>query len=171
MLKEMTSAEANKMLRRLEDDKKYILDMEERSNTYIVTEGVKDVTIPEYDYEQCAKDIDDIDSKVRIIKHALNQFNCKTKLPESDITIDQALVMMAQLSNKRNKLDAMRKRLPRARKHGQFGVTSNIVEYECINYDLDKVKTDYESVVDQIAELQMGIDYCNQTKKFSVNIE
>lgn len=169
MIKEITSSEANKMLRKLEDDKNYILEIENKSSTYIVTEGVKNTPVPEYNYEKSILKLDEIDCKVVTIKHALNQFNCTTKLPESNLTIDQALIKMAQLTKKKRRLDIMRKRLPKARKNDRYGNT-HVVEYEYINYDLDKVNADYENVIEQIATLQMGIDFCNQTIKFSIDL-
>ena len=46
-IKQLTSAAANKMIRSLEDEKQYILSIEESSSTYIEVEGVAPV-IPPY---------------------------------------------------------------------------------------------------------------------------
>ncbi len=166
MGKTVTSAGANKMLRELEDEKQYLLSMEESSSTYIETEGVEPV-IPEYDYMEAERSIEAIDEKVVRIKHAINVFNCTTTIPGSDMTIDQALVRMAQLNRRKNVLDSMRKKNPKSRVRNQFN-PSKFVEYTCLNYDLDDVKEQYEIASAKIIELQMKIDRCNQTLEFEI---
>ena len=169
MSKQFTSAAANKRLRSLEDEKQYILAMERDSATYIETDGVEPIK-PEYDYRKTADLLDEINNEVLKLKHAINIFNCTTKIPTLGITIDQALVRMAQLNQRKKTLDEMRKRLPKARKNDPYNGTK-LVEYICANYDIDLVKKEYDMICDEILELQMEIDHCNQTMKFDVSFD
>lgn len=162
----MTSAAANKKLRNLEDEKQYILSIERNASTYIETEGVEPIK-PDYDYVDTADRLDEINNEVLEIKHAINLFNCRTEIPSLGITIDQALVRMAQLNQRKRTLDEMRKRLPKTRKNDPYQ-SSKLVEYICANYDIDFVKKEYDMISDEIIQLQMEIDRCNQLVKFEI---
>lgn len=166
MKEQMTSAAANKKLRNLEDEKQYLLSMERSAATYIETEGVEP-TKPKYDYIETADKLDEINNEVLELKHAINLFNCNTEIPSLGITIDQALVRMAQLNQRKITLDVMRKRFPKIRKDDEYGGNS-MVEYICTNYDIDTVKKEYDMLSEEIINLQMEIDRLNQTVKFNV---
>lgn len=169
-MKKVTSAGANKMLKALEDEKSYLLSMEEDASVYVLAEGEQAEALA-YNYEETQSKIEEIDKKVRIIKHALNCFNTTTVLEEVGITIDEALVEMAQLNRKKEKLDEMRKRLPKARKNEGFYRNGNLIEYEYVNYDIQKVQDDYKMVCDRITDIQIALDLCNQTKVFTIPVE
>lgn len=162
----VTSAAANKILRSLEDEKQYMLSMEESSSTYIETEGVNPI-VPQYDYAETERKLEEIDQKVMRIKHAINVFNCATVLPGLGITIDQGLVKMAQLNNRKKVLDSMRKRNPKARKEDLYS-SNKFVEYECVNYEIEDIKETYDAISQRITDLQMEIDLCNQTMRFEI---
>ena len=166
----LTSATIHKMVKKLQDEKEYILNQEEKTETYMSTEGYKDI-IPDYSYNEAREKVDVIDSKIVKLKHAINVMNCTTRLPESDLTLDAALVTMAQLEKKKAKLDSMRKRIAKERYvERTYGASSNLVQYQCINYDLDKVEKDYQEVFDRILEIQCGIDFINQTTEIEIDI-
>ena len=58
-MKRMNSAYANKLLKQLDDDKSFYLNKEASSCTYIVALGEEPV-VPDYDYSETAKTIDEI---------------------------------------------------------------------------------------------------------------
>lgn len=161
-----TSASINKEIKRLQEEKEYILSQEEKASIFVEVEGAAP-NIPEYDYSEVQSQINRIDDTIAKMKHALNVFNVSTTIKDSDLTIDEALVRMAQLNNRKNKLDEMRKRLKKQRKSDTYR-PSNLVEYVCVNYELEDVKKDYAEVIQQITELQMKLDYTNQTETFEV---
>ena len=168
----MTSAYANKMLKSLEEDKAFWVNKEEASSTYVVANNEEPV-VPEYDYVQVANTIAEIDEKIAVIKHALNVANATAKVVVGDIemSIDTILIRMAQLNKRKNILDVMRKRLPKAREEQRSYMSRNTVpEYRYINYDLDLIKKEYESVSKTIMEMQMALDRYNQTVQFEVNM-
>lgn len=87
------------------------------------------------------------------------------------MSIDTILIRMAQLNKRKNVLDIMRKRLPKAREEQRSYMSRNTVpEYRYINYDLDLIKKEYESVSKTIMEMQMALDRYNQTVQFEVNM-
>jgi len=166
----LTSATIHKTIKKLQDEKAHILSQEEKSEVYMSTVGYED-TIPDYNYSVVREKVDVIDLKIAKLKHAINVMNCTTTLPESDLTLDAALITMAQLEKKKAKLDTMRKRIPKERyvDHG-YGTSSNLVQYQCINYDLEQVEADYQKVFDEILKIQCGIDFINQTTEIEVDI-
>ncbi|MBQ8663113.1 MAG: hypothetical protein IJ471_04580 [Eubacterium sp.] len=171
-MQKMTSAYANKMLKSLEEDKAFWVNKEETSSTYIVANNEEPV-VPEYNYVQVANTIAEIDKKIAVIKHALNVANATAKVVVGDIemSIDTILIRMAQLNKRKNVLDVMRKRLPKAREEQRSYMSRNTVpEYRYINYDLDLLKEEYESVSKTIMEMQMALDRYNQTVQFEVNM-
>ena len=171
-MQKMTSAYANKMLKSLEEDKAFWVNKEEASSTYVVANNEEPV-VPEYDYVQVANAIAEIDEKIAVIKHALNVANATAKVVVDDIemSIDTILIRMAQLNKRKNILDVMRKRLPKARDEQRSYMSRNTVpEYRYINYDLDLIKKEYESVSKTIMEMQMALDRYNQTVQFEVNM-
>ena len=171
-MQKMTSAYANKMLKSLEDEKTYWVNKEETSSTYVVANNEEPV-VPEYDYVQVANTIAEIDEKITIIKHALNVANAAAKVVVDDIemSIDTILIRMAQLNKRKNVLDIMRKRLPKAREEQRSYMSRNTVpEYRYINYDLELIKKEYESVSRMIMEMQIALDRYNHTVQFEVNM-
>lgn len=170
-MKKMTSAYANKLIRQLEDDKNYWKSQERES--YIYTAAInEEPVIPAYDYETVAKTLEEIDGKIRKIKHAINLANVTNTIlvGSTMMSIDEILVKMAQLNNRKSMLDMMRKQLPQTRVNYSFGAKNAVPEYQYINYDLDKVKADYEKINDEIMVMQIALDKYNQTFEFEVDI-
>ena len=168
----MTSAYANKMLRSLEEDKAFWVNKEATSSTYVVAINEEPV-VPEYDYAEVAATIAEIDEKIAIIKHALNVTNAtaRVQVGDAEMSIDTILIKMAQLNKRKAVLDVMRKQLPKARVEQHAYMSRNAVpEYKFINYDLELIKKEYETVSVKIMEMQMALDKYNQTVQFEVDI-
>lgn len=170
-MQKMTLAYANKMLRSLEEDKAFGINKEAASSTYVVANS-EEPLVPEYDYAQVAATIVEIDEKIAIIKHALNVANATAKamVGEVEMSIDTILIKMAQLNRRKCVLDVMRKRLPKTREDQRYMSRNAVPEYRYINYDLDLIKQEYESVSVTIMEMQIALDRYNQTVQFEVNI-
>lgn len=171
-MKTMTSAYANKMLKSLEEDKAFWVNKEAASSTYVVALNEEPV-VPEYDYAEVAATIAKLDEKIAIIKHALNVTNATASVQVGDtqMSIDTILIKMAQLNKRKYVLDGMRKQLPKSREEQHSYISRNSVpEYRYINYDLDLIKREYETVSETIMEMQMALDRYNQTVQFEVDI-
>lgn len=168
---QMTSASANKLMKKFNEDKEYWLAREKERQTYISATDEEPV-IPEYDYAEVAGKIAEIDDKILRIKHAINRTNATNTLVigTETMTIDMILVKMAQLNNRKSVLAVMRKRQPKARVHDVLSARKSAPEYEYINYDLETVNRDYERIDAEIMEMQLALDRYNQTVTFEVDI-
>jgi len=162
-----TSASANKKLRALEEEKEYVLGNEREVRTYTLSLD-EEAEPPAYDYHAVRERIEEIDSEVRALRHALHAFNVVTVLPESGITIDEALVLMAQLNGEKRRLALMRSILPKRRVGADYYRANKVVEYEYANFDTAEAEADFQEVSERIRALQMEIDYVNQTETFEV---
>ena len=167
----MTSAYANKMFKSLEEDKAFWVNKEASSCTYVVAINEEPV-VPEYDYAEVAATIAALDEKIAILKHALNVTNAtaKVRVGDAEMSIDTILIKMAQLNKRKAVLDQMRKQLPKAREERSYVSRNAVPEYRYINYDLELIKQEYESVSRTIMEMQMALDKYNQTISFEVEI-
>lgn len=166
----MTSAYANKLIKKLNEDKDFWCNKERNSCTYTASIDEEPV-IPEYDYAEVAGNIADIDEKIVKIKHAINVSNSTSVIAVGDkrMTIDEILVRMAQLGRRKAFLDSLRKREPKTRINSGFASRKVSPEYEYINYDLDLVKAEYDRIDVEIAAMQMALDKYNQTFEFEVD--
>ena len=166
----MTSAYANKVLRKLTEDKEYWRRKENEGCTYVAAIDEEPV-IPDYDYEKVAAEITAIDEKILKIKHAININNATNKVAvgNAEMTIDEILVKMAQLSKRKAVLDNLRKREPKTRiNSGLYSSRKTAPEYEYVNYDIELVKKEYERIDAEIAAMQIALDKYNQTFEFEV---
>ena len=148
------------------------MNKEAASSTYVVAINEEPV-VPEYDYAEVAATIAEIDEKIAMIKHALNVTNAtaKVRVGDAEMSIDTILIKMAQLNKRKSVLDVMRKQLPKARVGKAVYMPQNSVpEYKYINYDLELIKKEYESVSMKIMEMQMALDKYNQTVQFEVDV-
>ncbi len=164
-----TSASVNKLIRILEDRKSYLLGQESNDSTYILAEDEKE-EIPAYDFSDTNRQVDELDEKIRTLRHALNVFNTTTILPIG-ISIDQALVEMAQLNQKLPRLDMMRKAKNKRRLSGMNAGRRDVAEYEYLNYDPKIVEEIYDRDLRRVQSIQLALDKVNQTVEFEVDIE
>ena len=167
----LTSAEANKMIRALKDQYRLLFSQEENVVSFIAatTENVEEVR-PSYSYEETAAKYDEIERKIRKIKHALNVFNATTKVDGFDMTIDQMLVYIPQLTARKKKLEKMASRLSKERINSGFARSSNFIEYTYCNYEVSDAKYDLEETAKELAGAQMALDLANTTVEFEVDI-
>ncbi len=168
----MTSAYANKMLKKLNEDKEFWCEKEREGHLYIAALDEEPI-VPEYDYAEVAAKIEEIDAKIVKIKHAINRTNVmnQVRVGEQQMTVDVILVRMAQLNRRKLMLDCMRKHQPTTRiSGGNFNARKSVPEYQYINYDLELIKQEYERIDAEIAEMQIALDKYNQTVEFEVEL-
>ena len=104
--------------------------------------------------------------KIRSLKHAINVFNSTTVIPEWNITIDEMLVLIPQLTRCRNRLAGMKSRLPKERVEAGMRTASNIIDYRYANYDIAAAQAAYDEVSTKLANAQTALDLVNSTVKF-----
>ena len=165
----MTSAQAAKELRKLNDQHDALLARENKSREFVaaIQEDVEKIR-PEYDYAGIQDELDRMERRIRALKHAINTFNLSQEVPGFGMTIDQMLVYIPQLTARKKKLDYMRKKLPRERENIGYSRSSNIVEYNYANYDIAAVEADYVKTVDELSAVQNALDQVNSTVLFEV---
>ena len=76
-----------------------------------------------------------------------------------------------KFTEKKNRLFAMQRRLPKQRT-SVFGMGNNsVIDYTYANYDVDIAKKDYMAVSDELRDIQTALDLVNSTITFEIDIE
>lgn len=164
-----TSAEAGKLLRKLNEERDALEQKEARSSTFLVSLGEDAETVrPAYDYQCTQEALAELDRKIRTVKHAINTFNLSQTVPGFDMTIDQMLIYIPQLTARKRKLAGMKDRLPKQRETDLIGSSSNIIDYSYANYDIALAERDYEVVSDELARAQTALDVVNNIETMEI---
>ena len=166
----MTSAEAAKLLKKFNEELNAIMCKEEQSKDFLAALGEDPETVrPKYNYAETSKKIAEIETKIRMLKHSINVFNTTTIVPEINMTIDQALIYIPQLTKKCNKLWGMMNKLPKSRENAtMFGSGNSVIDYRYINYDVKDVESDYYKCKHKLDCAQLQLDLVNSTLQLSV---
>lgn len=165
-----TSAQANKLLRKRQEDRDALLYQENISRTFIAaTTEDKENARPEYSYIETKARLKKLEADIRVIKHAISVFNTTHFVDGLDMTVDQLLVYLPQLNEQKSRLGEMAAALPKQRMSNNG--RSNLIEYEYANYDIEAVKKDYESVSDELARAQVALDQLNNSETMEINVE
>lgn len=167
MILNITSAEANKMLKKLADDRNTLFCIERDSARYHAAVGEDPATLkPEYDFFQTREAIARINEKELIIKHALNKFNAETIVGDTGLTIDQCLVRLPQLNIELNTMKLMKK----YHKKERAGIQGNVIDYVYTSYDPDDAAEEYDNIQTLINHIQLELDKVNTSVQFRVDI-
>ena len=166
-----SSAEAAKLLRKLNEEVENLEDQEVKRREFNAALGEDVETVrPAYDYVVIGRKLKELQAKIRTVKHALNCFNSTTEVPGFDMTIDQLLVYIPQLSRRKQKLAMMSSCLPKERAKVS-GLGSQIIDYRYANYDIEAAKADYQRVSDELAKAQTALDLVNTTMTMEIKID
>ena len=165
----LTSAEAGKLLRKLNDERDALLEKESLSRVFVAAtvEDLEDAR-PTYSYAETREQAAALEEQIRKLKHALNLFNATQSIPELGMTIDQALVYIPQLTRRKNILPAMRA-IPEKQRNANVRAT-NLIEYTYANFDVAQAEADHLSVTDELARVQNALDLTNSTVRFEVEL-
>ena len=166
----MTSAQAAKQLKQLNEQHSALLEMEQKTSVFTaaIQENIEDAR-PEYSYEDVQRNLYEIERKIIKLKHALNLFNSTYLIPDYDMTIDQMLVYIPQLTARKKKFERMRSRLPKERISNGFTRSASFVEYIHCNYDVKQAEADYLKAAKELAAAQMALDKVNATITFETD--
>lgn len=164
-----TSAEAGKLLKKLNDEHRSILLREINGKEFLAAVGEDTESVrPDYDFAKVQAELFAVETKIRKVKHALNMFNSTTVISEFNITIDEMLVLIPQLTAKKEKLAKMKDKLPKVRE--QTRMNSSILDYRYLNYDVKEIATEYEKTADTLSKAQNALDAVNMTKTLEVDL-
>jgi len=166
----MTVAAAGKLLKKWNEEHLSLLADEEKRCRFIVSidENVESVR-PAYDYAEAQEKIAEIETKIRKLKHAVNIFNTTNKVDGFDMTVDEVLVLIPQLTARKTKLARMKSYLPKERHDDRYS-NRNTVEYDYINYDAEAAQEDYTQADEMLSRLQMALDGVNSTRTVEVEL-
>ena len=167
----MTSAQAAKELKRLNELHTALLEKEQKASVFTaaIQEDIEQAR-PDYCYGNIQTDLRIIEEKIIRLKHCINQFNLTYMLDGFDTTIDQMLVYIPQLTSRKKKLEKMASRLSKERINNSFARSSNFIEYTYCNYEVGDAKNDLEETSKELAAAQMALDLANTTVEFEVDI-
>ena len=167
-----TSSEANKLLKEKNDLLQKLVKKESLVSEFVVSLGEDPKSVrPDYSYQDTQAKVQQLEKEIRTIKHSINVFNTTTIIPEYNITIDEMLVLIPQLTKNKSKLERMASMLPKQRKQSDYYRTSNIVEYTYANFDIATVEEDYLKLTKELAKAQTALDTINNTVTFDIPIE
>ena len=164
-----TSAEAAKLLRKLNEEHDALLALEQESREFLAASTEDPASVrPEYDYPAVQNELQALETKIRRVKHCINQFNITHQVPGFDMAVDQMLVYIPQLTARREKLRRMKGLLPKQRQE-HYG-SSNIIDYRYANYDIAQAKADYDQAADTLARAQTALDLLNSTQTMDIDL-
>ena len=145
----LTSAEAGKLLRKLNDERDALLDKESMSRVFVAAtvENLEDAR-PAYSYAETREQVAALEEQIL------------------GMTIDQALVYIPQLTRRKRVLSSMRA-IPEKQRNTNTRAT-NLIEYTYANFDVARSEADYLSVTDELARVQNALDLTNSTVHFEV---
>ncbi|MCR5182178.1 MAG: hypothetical protein K6D56_04075 [Clostridia bacterium] len=166
-----TSSEANKLLKQLKQEHDYLTTMEMQSREFnaAMGEDVESVR-PAYDYAGTQEALAAVEKKIRTVKHAVNVFNATHEVPGFDMTIDEMLVYLPQLSARKFKLQGMMSRLPKVRESASGFGNNKLIDYNYANYDIQAVEKDHAEVDRLLQQAQTALDLLNTTETMEIDI-
>ena len=166
-----TSSEANKLLRKLNSDYQTLIAKERESKVFLAATGEDPESVrPKYDYAKVQEELRSLAKKIRTVKHAINVFNTTTIVDGFDMTIDEMLIALPQLNERVNTLNSMRTTLPKTRERTYGTGTNATIDYRYVNYDIDTVALDYETVYGLLSKAQTALDLVNNTAVMEIEL-
>ena len=165
-----TCAEAAKLLKKLNEELRALRAKEEKSFRFVAAldENIESAR-PVYDYEETQEAKRQLEAKIRKVKHAINRFNLETVIPEFDMTVDEMLIFIPQLSEKKRQLTQMASYLPKERVDNGYQATK-VIEYTYANYDVAKAAEDLSRITDELAKAQNALDVTNHQSELDLDI-
>lgn len=162
----VTSKEANNILRKLYEEKSNFRNKEIDGMEFhaAVGENVDDVR-PDYNFEDTKSCIEIIDDQILAIKHAINLFNSSRIVGDTGLTIDQVLIKLGMLTERKQKFARMRSMQEKRR--GQ--ITGNVIDYIYANFDIEAADMAYEEADTELKHLQTALDLVNNTVTFEIS--
>ena len=156
-----------KKINALKEELKDLERNEKQSCTFTFTVGEDYEAIrPSYDYKETQKRYMELTQEIRKLRHTMNVFNTSTIVPGFNMTVDQMLVYLPMLRERKQTLQKMKD-------EPMCGHSSSItyrgVRYTYSNYSVKKVTEDYRRIADEYAKAHTALDLVNATGEIEVD--
>ena len=150
----VTSDAANKLIKKLEQEKGILTDKISKMSTFIVaiTENISQ--------------IDEIDKKIITIRHAKSVFN-NSVVMKNGFTVGDNIIRLAILEREKS----IYSRLATRQKKIRNTSINKDIEYTYLNYDLEDAKKKYDSVYTEISEIQEELNIVNSSAEYKFEID
>ena len=163
----VTSAQANKILKKIMEEYEALKLRESQTKDFLASINENPDSIrPKYDFLATQDALEDYEKKIRKMKHAINVFNSTTMVEGFDITVDEMLILIPQLTKAKAKLFEMKSRLPKMREEQTRYMPNSIIDYRYTNYDVEEVARKYKEVSETLSNAQLALDNVNSSVEF-----
>lgn len=169
----VTSDAANKLIKKLEQEKGIFTDKISKMSTFVVAvtenyDQTKAEQEAEFNLNEVIAQIDEIDRKIITIRHAKSVFN-NSVVMKNGLTVGDNIIRLAILEREKN----IYSRLATRQKKTRNTSINKDIEYTYLNYDLEDAKKKYDSVYTEISEIQEELNIVNSSAeyKFEINID
>lgn len=167
----VTSDAANKLIKKLEQEKGILTDKISKMSTFVVAvtenyDQIKAEQEAEFNLNETISQIDEIDKKIITIRHAKSVFN-NSVVMKNGLTVGDNIVRLAILEREKSIYNRLATRQKKTRNTSM----NKDVEYTYLNYDLEDAKKKYESVYTEISEIQEELNIVNSSAEYKFEID
>lgn len=176
----VTSDVANKLIKKLEQEKGILTDKISKMSTFVVAvtenyDQIKAEQEAEFKLNETISQIDEIDKKIITIRHAKSVFNnsvvMKNGLTVGDkkngLTVGDNIVRLAILEREKGIYSGLATRQKKKRNTS----LNKDIEYVYLNYELEDAKKKYDSVYTEISEIQEELNIVNSSAEYKFEID
>lgn len=167
----VTSDAANKLIKKLEQEKGILTDKISKMSTFVVAvtenyDQIKAEQEAEFNLNETISQIDEIDKKIITIRHAKSVFN-NSVVMKNGLSIGDNIIRLAILEREKS----IYGRLATRQKKTRNTSLNKDIEYTYLNYDLEDAKKKYDSVYTEISEIQEELNIVNSSAEYKFEID
>ena len=167
----VTSDAANKLIKKLEQEKGILTDKISKMSTFVVAvtenyDQIKAEQEAEFNLNETIAQIDEIDKKIITIRHAKSVFN-NSVVMKNGLTVGDNIVRLAILEREKGIYSGLATRQKKKRNTS----LNKDIEYTYLNYNLEDAKKKYDSVYTEISEIQEELNIVNSSSEYKFEID
>lgn len=167
----VTSDAANKLIKKLEQEKSILIDKISKMSTFVVAvtenyDQIKAEQEAEFNLNETISQIDEIDKKIITIRHAKSLFN-NSVVMKNGLTVGDNIIRLAILEREKGIYSGLATRQKKKRNTS----LNKDIEYVYLNYDLEDAKKKYDSVYTEISEIQEELNIVNSSAEYKFEID
>lgn len=167
----VTSDAANKLIKKLEQEKGILTDKISKMSTFVVAvtenyDQIKAEQEAEFNLNETISQIDEIDKKIITTRHAKSLFN-NSVVMKNGLTVGDNIIRLAILEREKGIYSGLATRQKKKRNTS----LNKDIEYTYLNYDLEDAKKKYDSVYTEISEIQEELNIVNSSAEYKFEID